>query len=61
MTGRNAADSDSVLIANLTTFTGEVSIVAPHDINPEDYQSILVHCEALGWITPAAMDKYAER
>jgi len=46
VTGRNAADSDSVLIAPLTTFTGEVSIVVPQDINPKDYQSILVHCEA---------------
>ena len=46
VTGKNAVDSDSVLIAPLTTFTGEVSIVVPQDINPEDYQSILVHCEA---------------
>lgn len=46
LTGKNAADADPVLIAPLTTYKGTVSVVIPEDIDLDDYQSIIVHCEA---------------
>ena len=46
LNGKNAADADSMLIAPLTTYQGTVSVVIPDEIDLNDYQSIIVHCEA---------------
>ncbi len=44
--GDNAADnSNSVLVGELKTYKGKVAIAVPGDIDPKDYQTIIVHCE----------------
>lgn len=44
--GKNAADSNtSVLIAKLSKYKGEMEFDFPAGIDPNDYKSIIVHCE----------------
>ena len=45
--GSNAADrDDAVLVAPLTEYKGEMSFVVPEGVNLDDFQSLIVHCEA---------------
>ena len=44
--GRNAADSEAVLIAPLSSFEGQMSFVVPDGVDLNDFASLIVHCEA---------------
>ncbi len=44
--GDNAADaSQAVLVAPLSTYKGSVDIPVPSGIDPNEFQTIIVHCE----------------
>ena len=44
--GDNASDqTNAVLIGELKVYKGKVSLEVPAGINPNDYQTIIVHCE----------------
>lgn len=46
ISGKNAADPvQSVLIAPLNTYEGQMKFEIPTTIDPSEYQSIIVHCE----------------
>jgi hypothetical protein len=45
ITGSNAAEG-SALITEITRFKGQYRIAIPKDVNPDDFQSLVFHCEA---------------
>ena len=45
VTGSNATEG-SALITEITRFKGEYRIAIPKDVNPNDFQSLVFHCEA---------------
>ena len=45
VTGNNATEG-SVLITEITRFKGQYRIAIPKNVNPDDFQSLVFHCEA---------------
>ena len=49
ITNRNALDG-SVIISLLTSYSGAQRFEIPQDVNLEDYQTLLIHCEKFTYV-----------